>query len=543
MAVLHRRRILLELDLTDMPVELDQDDPLARLRHRGRRDLRRTLDALHRAADDPRVVGLIARVGGTAPWPAMQELRSAIRGFAAGGKPTLGYAETFGDQPGAMAGYVLATAFDELWLQPGGDLGLLGVGVETTFVRGALDKLGVEPQYEQRHEYKNAADVLLRTEFTPAHREATDRLVASVFEDGVEAIADGRGLDPATVRELVDTGPHLGPAARDAGLVDRLGYRDEALAAMHMRVGGPAELLFADRWRPRRRPRLPRRHSGHVALVQVRGGIVSGRSRRSPLGRTAGSDTVCASLRAAAADDRARAVVLLVDSPGGSAVASETIWREVVLLRQRKPVVVAMGAVAGSGAYYIACPADWIVALPATLTGSIGVVAGKFVTGALREKVGLTSGTVARGEHALMFSSRRGFDDAEQASLAAMVDAVYDDFVGKVAQGRHRTRAQIEGVARGRVWTGRDAVDIGLVDSLGGLRDALQMARSRAGLPDDAPLRPAIHLGPLARLSRPRNSADPRAVLRPALPRMTDLAGTLGLAPDALLQMPTLRLR
>lgn len=542
MDVLHRRRILLELDLTELPVELEQDDPLSRLRHRGRRDLRSTLRTLHRAADDPRVVGLIARVGGPAPWPAMQELRTALRAFAAGGKPTAAWAETFGEQPGAMAGYVLATAFDELWLQPGGELGLLGVGLETTFLRGALDKLGVEPQLEQRYEYKNAADRIMGTEFTPAHREALDRLVESVFDDAVETIAQSRGLDPAAVRELIDRGPHLAPAARDAGLVDRLGYRDEALAAMRKRVGGRAELLFADRWRPRRRIRPPHRPAGHVALVQVRGGIASGRSRRSPLGRTAGSDTVCASLRAAAADDRARAVVLLVDSPGGSAVASETIWRDVVLLQQRKPVIVAMGAVAASGGYYIACPADRIVALPATLTGSIGVFGGKVVTQGLLQKVGLTTGTVARGEHALMFSSRRGFDDDEQQRLAAALDAIYDDFVGKVAQGRGRSRAEIDKVARGRVWTGRDALEVGLVDSLGGLRDAVQLARSRGGLPDDAPVRPAVRIGLLARLGRPRNSADPRAGLGPTMPRMADLAGSLGLG-GTVLQLPPLRLR
>ncbi|HOZ60476.1 MAG TPA: S49 family peptidase, partial [Nakamurella multipartita] len=357
----HRRRILLELDLSTAPVELDPAEPLARLRQRGRRDLRATLRALHEAADDPRVVGLVARVGGPLPWPVMQELRAGLRAFAAGGKPTLAWAQTFAEQPGAMAGYVLATAFDELWLQPGGEVGLLGVALETTFLRGSLDKLGLQPQLDQRHEYKNAADTIMRTEYTQAHREALDAIVGSVFDDAVEAIALGRRLDPARVRTLVDGGPTLAPAARDAGLVDRLGYRDEALAAMRARVGDEPELLFADRWRPRRRPlrivggtlgRPGRR--GHVALVTIQGTIDSGRSRRGLMGRTAGSDTVGAALRAAAADERARAVVLRVDSPGGSAVASETIWREVCLLRRAKPVIVAMGAVAASDGYYVA---------------------------------------------------------------------------------------------------------------------------------------------------------------------------------------------
>jgi protease-4 len=543
----HRRRILLELDLSQPPADHDLDDPFARLRQRGRPDLRRTLRALHDAADDPRVIGLIARVGGAPSWTDMQELRLAVRAFAAGGKPTLGWAETFAEQPGAMAGYVLATAFDELWLQPGGELGMLGVGVQTTFVRGALDKLGLDPQIDQRHEYKNAADQIMRTEFTRAHREALDRLVESVFTGAVEAIARGRRLDPAAVRALVDGGPRTAPQARDAGLVDRLGYRDQALAAMRERAGGAAELLFADRWRPRRRARLPRRHGGHIALVQLRGAIVSGRSRRGPLGRTAGSDTIGAALRTAATDDRVKAVVLRVDSPGGTDVASETIWREVLLLRKIKPVVVSMGAVAASGGYYVACPADVIVALPATVTGSIGVLGGKVVAARLLERIGLTTGTVSRGGHALMFSARREFDDDERARLAASLDAIYDDFVAKVAQGRRRPVAEIEAVARGRVWTGRDALDVGLVDRMGGLRDAVRIARARGGLPESAPVRPAIHLGPLARLGRPKNSMDPRATLGTAVPSADDLtaglAAALGWPGVAALQLPPLRIR
>jgi protease-4 len=553
----HRRRILLELDLSTAPVELDPAEPLARLRQRGRRDLRATLRALHEAADDPRVVGLVARVGGPLPWPVMQELRAGVRAFAAGGKPTLAWAQTFAEQPGAMAGYVLATAFDELWLQPGGEVGLLGVALETTFLRGSLDKLGLQPQLDQRHEYKNAADTIMRTEYTRAHREALDRVVGSVFDDAVEAIAQGRRLDPAQVRTLVDGGPTLAPAARDAGLVDRLGYRDEALAAMRVRVGDEPELLFADRWRPRRRPlrivggtlgRPGRR--GHVALVTIQGTIDSGRSRRGLMGRTAGSDTVGAALRAAAADERARAVVLRVDSPGGSAVASETIWREVCLLQRAKPVIVAMGAVAASGGYYVACPADRIVALPATLTGSIGVFGGKVVVQELMTRLGLSAGSVQRGAHARMFSSRRPFDEDEKTNLAAGLDAIYDDFVGKVAQGRGRSTGQIEAVARGRVWTGRDAVAAGLVDELGGLRDAVRLARARGGLAPDAPVRPAIRLGPLARFGRPRNSADPRASTGSGLPGIPDrtadlgaeLGAVLGLPAAATLRMPPLRL-
>ena len=540
-----RPQTLLELDLTEPLVAPDADDPIARLRSRGRRLLRPTMRALHDAAEDRHVVGLIAKVGGMWPWGTMQELRRGVQAFAASGKPTLAWAESFGEVGSRdMAAYVLATAFGELWLQPGGGVGLLGVGIETTFVRGTLDRLGIEPQFEQRHEYKNAADVLLRKEFTEAHREALERLAESVFSDAVETIADARGLTHDQVRELINTGPRTAPEAQAAGLVDRLGYRDQAYQAMRARTEGKSELLFADRWRPRRKIAPPPHRRGHVALVEVRGAISSGRTRRSPMGRAAGSDTVSAQLRAAHDNDRARAVVLRVESPGGSAVASEVIWREVCRLRESgKPVVVSMGDVAASGGYYIACPAEVIVALPATLTGSIGVLGGKLVVDGLLERVGVNTGRVQQGARALMYSFRRGFSEDERARFAVTIDTIYNDFVGKVAEGRNRPVAEIEALARGRVWTGRDAAGAGLVDELGGLRDAVRIARERADLPEDAPVLGAIRIPPLARLSRPKNSEDPRTWVGTAWPGLRELAAALGLSADATLRMPDISLR
>ena len=540
----HRPPLLLELDLVGLPASPDADDPVARLQARGRPQLRPVLRTLHEAAADPHVRGLIAKVGGGLPWAPMQELRIGVRAFSARGKPTLAWSESFGEGAGEMAAYVLATAFDEIWLQPGGGVGVLGVGVETTFVRGALDKLGIEPQLEQRHEFKNAADVVMRTEYTQAHRTALDRLAESVFTEAVAAIAGGRGIEAALVRELADTGPRTAPEALDAGLVDRLGYRDEAYAAMRSRVGTDAELLFADRWRPARHPHLPARRKGHVALVEVRGGIVSGRTRRTPMGRQVGSDTVGAALRAAASDERARAVVLHVDSPGGSAVASDTIWREVCRVRDAgKPVVVSMGAAAASGGYYIACPADVIVALPSTLTGSIGVFGGKMVVRGLFDHLGLTTGAVTHGDRSLMFSPRRGFSDDERERLAALMDAIYDDFVAKVARGRGRPVVEIERIARGRVWTGSDALGIGLVDQLGGLHDAVRIARIRAALPADAPVRRALHVPVLARLGSAKNTDDPRAALRMTLPGLSDMAAALRLPAGTALRMPSITVR
>ena len=544
-----RPQTLLELDLTEPLFSPEADDPIARFRARGRRQLRPTLRALHDAAEDRHVVGLIAKVGGTWPWAAMQELRLGVEAFVATGKPALAWTESFAEGSRSMAGYVLATAFGEIWLQPGGEVGLLGVGIETTFLRGALNRLGIEPQFEQRYEYKNAADVLLRTEFTEAHREALERLAESVYNEAVETIAADRKLPHERVRELIDTGPRTASEAQVAGLVDKLGYRDQAYDAMRARTGGEPELLFADRWRPRRKIAPPPHRRGHVAFVDVRGAIATGRSRRGAFGRQAGSDTVAAQLRAAHDNDRARAVVLRVDSPGGSAVASEVIWREVSRLRESgKPVVVSMGDVAASGGYYIACPAEVILALPSTLTGSIGVLGGKLVADHLLDRLGINTGAVQQGARARMYSFRRGFSEDERERFRVIIDTIYDDFVAKVADGRQRPVADIEAIARGRVWTGRDAAEAGLVDELGGLRDAVRIARKRGNLPEDAPVIGAIRVSPLARLGRAKNSDDPRTWVATAVPRvvtasgrirdLADLAAALGLPVDATLRMP-----
>jgi protease-4 len=539
-------RLLLELDLTTPPIEVEPDDLVARLRSRHRPRLRAVLRALHEAGDDRKVRGLIVKVGGgTLPWATMFELRAGLQAFARSGKPVVAWAETFGEGGNGSADYVLASAGDEIWLQPSGELGLLGVAAETTFLRGALDKLGIEPQLDQRYEYKNAADRIMRKEFTPEHREAVDRVVASTWEAAVSAVAAGRSLAEERVRELADQAPLSAEAARQAGLVDRLGYRDEVYADVRARIGDELQLLFADHWSPRRRAAaLVHRRRGHVALVDAHGEIVIGRSRQTPRGQLLGSATVSAALRTARENDHVRAVVFRIDSPGGSAVASDTIWREVKLTREAgKPVIVSMATLAGSGGYYIACSADVIVAEPATITGSIGVLGGKIVVSDLLDKLGLSSGEVERGNAARMFSLRRPFTDEERIRLAAMLDRIYAEFVQKVADGRQMSFDAVHAVARGRIWSGADAAGNGLVDVLGGLRDATDVARQRAGLPDDASLRPAVHVPPLARLRRPASSDDPRAAATvSAWGEFASLATALGLPRGGPLSMPDIRL-
>ncbi|MDQ2795980.1 MAG: S49 family peptidase, partial [Actinomycetota bacterium] len=423
----HRPSLLLELDLTTAPLELEPDDLVGKLRSRRRPRLKTVLRTLHEAASDDSVRGLIVKIGGAGvPWAIMQEIRAGLVAFTAGGKPAVAWAETLGEGQSGTLDYVLASACSEIWVQPSAEVGLVGVASETTFLRGALDKIGIEPQLDKRHEYKNAADRIQRTEFTPEHREAVDRIVQSTWDGAVEAIAHGRGLAAGDIHVAAERAPLSAAEAKNAGLVDRIGYRDEVYADLRRRLG-EVELLFADQWTPKRTlVSRVKPVKDFVAVIEAHGEIVSGRSRQSPRGRQIGSDTVSAALRAARENDHAKAVLFRVDSPGGSAVASDTIWREVNLVRAAgKPVIVSMGAVAGSGGYYIACPADVIVAQPATITGSIGVFGGKVVVTSLLDKLGLSTGAVEHGAGARMFSLRRGFTDDEQTRLASMLDRIY----------------------------------------------------------------------------------------------------------------------
>lgn len=510
--------VLVELDLSAGAVEAIPRDPLGRALTMRKPVLSEIVAGLRRAAEDDSVRALVAKVGDAQlGLGRVQELREAVLAFGEGGKPTVGWAETFGEfGPGTLP-YYLATAFGEIWLQPSGDVGMVGPAIEATFLRDALDRAGVRVEVGKRAEYKNAPDLLLERGFTDAHREAVSRIAASSAEQLVDAVASARGLKVEQVLELIDRAPLRAAEALQAGLVDRLGYRDEVYADVRRRAGGDVRLLFLSRYARtgagQRLQALRRRRRPAVALVQGTGAIRLGRSGRSPLAGTAmGADTVSGSLRAAVRDENVRAIVFRVDSGGGSYVASDTIWRETIVARRAgKPVVVSMGDVAASGGYFVAMAADAIVAHPGTLTGSIGVFAGKPVLDELLGRLGVTVDAVETGRHARMFSPRRPFSDDERALLERWLDHVYEDFTGKVAECRRLPIEHVREVARGRVWTGADAKERGLVDELGGLGRAVALARGRAGLPDDAPVRVFPRAGALDRLRPPQSSEDPRA--------------------------------
>ncbi len=542
--------ILLELDLTRGVLETPPASPVAAFRARHMPTLRELVAALRKGARDDAVVGLVAHLGGhRLSLAQVQELREAVADFRTSGKSAVAWTESFGETGSGTVPYYLATAFDEIWIQPSGEVGVTGVSVRAVFVRSALDKAGVIPQLGKRREYKTAADTFTEKEMTGPAREMASRLAESAYEQIVEGIAVRRRLDTARVRELVDSAPLPAQAGLEAGLVDRLGYRSDVYDELRKALGEPTRLL-AERY-IRRGPRtlqdlrkqLPWPQKPVVAVVRISGGITVGRNSSNPLGGSgSGSDTVGAALRAVADDDKVKAVVLRVDSPGGSYVASDAIRNEVLRLRSTgRPVIASMGSVAASGGYFVAMPADLIVAQPGTITGSIGVLSGKGVVRDALGRIGISQEAVSEGENARMYSAQEEFTDEQWARLEETLDRIYKDFVAKAAQDRGLPEEQLESLARGRVWTGADAHARKLVDELGGFQHALTLACNRAGLDrDNIALASVPHRTLLDRV-RPPTTADDLAVSTPPLTLdglSAGLYSALGLPPAGVLRMP-----
>jgi protease IV len=492
-------RFVLELDLTRGVPTAAADDPFTLAFERYRPTLQQVVAVLHHAADDDRVVGLRVTGGsGVGGWATTQEIRDAVLHFRASGKPTLLFAETFGELAPAQGAYYLATAFDEVVLQPSGELGLAGLSLEAPFFRGLLDRWEITPRFEARGEYKDAVEIFTGTGFSPPVREALEAVLASIRDDLVEGMGGGRGMTADAALALLEAGPFSAREALDAGLVDALGYRDEARVRLDARLRGedpggadasdPHPALSVRRYAERVGTAWTR--GEQVALVYGTGAIQRGSAPGfDPFGGGAalGANAVARALRDAAADARTRAIVFRVDSPGGSYVASDVIRREILLAREKGiPVVVSMGNAAASGGYLISADADRIVAQPATLTGSIGVVAGKFVVEDFLRSQGVTFDGIDLGDAHGFYSAVEDLSPADAAWLARSTDRIYDDFVEIVAEGRGMDREAVDAVARGRVWTGRDALAAGLVDDLGGYPVALAHARELAGLEPDA---------------------------------------------------------
>jgi len=454
-------------------------------------------ERLERLAADPRVRGVVLTLDRLRASPATaRSLRQAVLRFRQRGKRAVAYLT----QVTTWRLY-LASAADEVLLPGSAFFGAAGLWAEVTFLQDTLALLGIEADVEALREYKVSPDRFRRSEMSDAHREMLNAILDDQYAEIVAAVAEGRGLTKEAIRQAMDDAPLTAQEAVERGLADKVLYEDE-LAAYLGPTDRPATIAT---WREvRRRLVRPRRWRTRqvVGVVSVEGIIVPGPGRRLPtplpipyLSEQAGADTVIQALRQAERDKRVAAIVLHVDSPGGSALASDLIWREVLRLRQRKPVVVYMGNVAASGGYYVSAPANYIVAQATTLTGSIGIWGGKLVTAGLYEKLNIHREVLQRGRAAGLYSDAARFSETERQKIRRSLEKGYTRFKARVAEGRGMEMDRVEEIARGRVWTGRQALEQGLVDELGDFRAAEEKAKELAKL-DPRRYVPVVPVGP-----------------------------------------------
>jgi len=468
----------------DLP-EVEPDDVVGQVFGRDVSTVRGFVEALRRASRDDRVraVLLMPSTLNVPYWGKVQEMRDAIVAFRKSGKHVTAFLEFGGDRE-----YYLASAADRVFLMPTSSLDLTGVASYEMFFRGTLDKIGAYPDFVHIGDYKTAPNQLTQKGFTPAHREMAQSLNRDMYDQLVAGIADARKKSENEVRDLLDKGPFVAKEALDAGLVDDLAYEDELDDRVPELGDGKATRRMEGGDYQRTRPQsVGLRTRSRIAVLYVVGTIVSGRSGFDGVnGSVVGSETIIDQIRKIRDDASIKAIVLRIDSPGGSSVASDVIWRELKITRDenpKRPIVTSMSDLAASGGYYIAMPTEAIVAQPGTLTGSIGIFGGKMVIGGTLDKLGVTTEAVVSGANAGIYSPFAPFTPAQREKVASFMDDFYKNFLTKVAESRKSTPEAIHAVAQGRVWTGRQALDHGLVDALGGLDAAVALAKEKAKIP------------------------------------------------------------
>lgn len=459
--------------------------------------LRHYLSAIESAKHDPRVKGIVARMrDGAFSTAQVEEIRAAIFDFKESGKFTRIYSTSFGGLGSGLGRYFLASSFDELWMQPMGVVMIAGINAEQPFARETLDKMGITPQFFQRKEYKTAYESLTNESMSDANRETISVLVNDIRDRLVSEIAQDREISEERFTALVNQGLFTAPEALEAGLIDHMDYADVMIEQVKELVSGDPQsedvafrslesyiahvgLRINEDGKINKETRT-RKTAGGVALIYAIGAIVS--DAAGAPGSLAASDDIAPAILDAAADPNIKTIILRVDSPGGSPAASEAILRALDKAQMEgKYVVVSMGSTAASGGYWIAAHADQIFVSPTTITGSIGVVGGKFTLGGLWEKIGLNWEAVQWGENADMWSMNTPFDAQGSERMNAMLDNVYESFLARVAQGRNMSIQQVDLIAKGRVWSGTRAIDVGLADQFGGLMSAIDYAATLNG--------------------------------------------------------------
>jgi protease-4 len=485
------------------------EDPFRRLFGSQPQSLGSLLTQFRKAKADKRISAVMLEIDmSEAGWAKSEEIRDAITDFRASGKPVYAYMET-----GLNKDYYIATACDKIFVPPPGELFTIGLAADVMFFRGSLDKLGIYPDIYQIGKYKSAADMFTQKEMTPAHREFINSLLDDLYGRYIEGIAKARKKTPDEMKALIDSAPYTATQAKEAGLIDGTLYHDEVEKELKKRLGyKDAEELAITRagdYRQISQESLGLNKGERVAVVYASGDIVSGKSSFGGSGEeTIGSDSLVRTINEARDDKGIKAIVLRIDSPGGSGLASDIIWRAIESAKEKKPVVVSMSDVAASGGYYIACNANKIVAEPSTITGSIGVLGGKPVIKGFYDWIGVTNEYVLRGKNAGMFRETEKFSDTERKKWEEFLGTTYDDFISKVGKGRGKEKAYIDSIGQGRVWTGSQGKERGLVDEYGGLDKAIEVAKQLAKIPADQSIQRVIMPKPPSFFEQFMNSGD-----------------------------------
>jgi protease-4 len=478
---------VLSLDLRQSLPDQDTSNPLAFL---GAHSLSTMSVAttLRRAAHDPDVKGLLIRLpeGGMPPAQA-DELRIELKAFVKSGKPVIAHSQGLYASGISTATYMLGVASGDFWMQPGASLQSTGISREDTFLKRFFDKYGVKADFEQRYQYKNAVNGYLYDDYTPAHREAELGWMTSIYTSELAAAASDRKMDPRTLTAAIEAGPYGAEDAQAKGLIDHVGEVEAAQTALLAKAGAGAKLVDFQQYRMSRKPQALVAGGPVIAYIGAEGDIVTGTSADQGFGgaNNVYSDDLSKALYDAIHDDQVKAIVLRVSSPGGSDTASEQIFAAVQAAKAaHKPVVVSMGTYGASGGYWISSPAAEIVAEPTTLTGSIGVFGGKLVIGPALARFGIDERDLTvGGQFAGANGSAAEFTPTQRAALSAEIDRIYNTFVASVAKGRNLPLERVQEIARGRVWTGEQALKLGLVDKIGGFGLAVSEAQRLAGIP------------------------------------------------------------
>ncbi len=462
------------------------DDPFRRIFGGQPQSLGSLMAQFRKAKVDKRITAVLLDIDmSDAGWAKSEEIRGAIEDFRASGKPVYAYMET-----GLNKDYYIASACDKIFVPPPGELFTIGLAADVMFFRGSLDKLGIYPDMYQIGKYKSAGDTFTQKEMTDAHREYINSLLDDLYGRYLDGISKARKKSVDEVKALIDEAPYSAAKAKEVGLIDGALYRDDVEKELKKRLGykdtDDLHIARAGDYKQITQESLGLNKGEKIAIIYAAGDITSGRSTFGGSGQeTIGSDSLVKTINDVKDDRSIKAIVLRIDSPGGSGLASDIIWRAVEAAKAKKPIVVSMSDVAASGGYYIACNANKIVAEPSTITGSIGVVGGKPVLKGFYDWIGVTNEYVMRGKNAGMFRESEKFSDTERAKFQEFLKNTYDDFTSKVAKGRGKEQAYIDSVGQGRVWTGYQGKERGLVDEYGGLDKAIELAKELAKIPAD----------------------------------------------------------